>query len=85
MLALLKSALQEDEVLAKTAVKLRVDMFCLAWCSNSLRIGRGTLPVGAPGDLGVIQIFAKSVFNSCIFSPSQGCPTLYHFVVERGG
>ena len=37
-------ALQEEEVLAKTAVKLSVEMFCLAWCSNSLRIGRGTLP-----------------------------------------
>ena len=30
-------------------VKLRVDVFCLAWCSNSLRIDRGTLPIGAPG------------------------------------
>ena len=75
----------EDEVLAKAAVKLSVEIFCLAWCSNSLRIGRGTSNIGAPGGLGVIQIFAKSVFNSCIFSSLQGCPTLYHFAVEGGG
>ena len=52
-------ALQEDEVLAKPAVKLRVDMFCLAWCFNSLRIGRGTLPIGAPEGLGVTQILEQ--------------------------
>ena len=34
----------------------------LAWCSNSLKIGRGTLPIGDPGGLGVIQIF---VWKSC--------------------
>ena len=68
MLAFSRVALKEDEVLEKAAVKLRVDMFWIALCSNSLRIGRGTLPIGAPGGLEVIQILAKSVFNSCIFS-----------------
>ena len=64
MLIPLKVALHEDEVLAKAAVKWRVDIFCLAWYSNSLRTGRGTLPIGAPEGFGEIQIFAKSVFSS---------------------
>ena len=68
MLALLKSGIAGRRSLGKAAVKLSVEMFCLACCSNSLRIGRGTLPIGAPGGLGVIQILAKSVFNSSIFS-----------------
>ena len=54
--------MQEDEVLAKAAVKLSMEIFCLAWCSNSLRIGRGTLPIGAPGGLGVIQILQLLYF-----------------------
>ena len=56
-----KEALQEEEVLANAAVKLRVEIFCLAWCSSSLRTGRGTLATGAPGGLGVIEILAKSI------------------------
>ena len=84
MLALLKSG-TAGRSLGKAAVKLSMEMFYLAWCSNSLRIGRGTLPIGAPGGLGVIQILVKSVFNSCIFSSYQGCPTLYHFALEGGG
>ena len=60
--------LQEEEVLAKVVVKLSVEIFCLARCSNSLRIGRGTLPIGAPEGLGEIQILVKSVFSSCILS-----------------
>ena len=80
-----KEALQEEEVLAKAAVKLRVEIFCLAWCSSSLRTGKGTLATGAPGGLGVIQILAKSVFNSWILSWKVGCPTLYHLEVDGGG
>ena len=61
MLTLFKSGIAEDEVLAKAAVKLRVEIFCLAWCSNSLRIGRGTLPIGAPGGLGVFSPHNRAV------------------------
>ena len=74
-----------QEVLAKAAVKLIVERFRLAQCSSSLRTERGTLPIGAPEGLGEIQIFEKSVFNSCILSSKQGCPTLYHFAVEGRG
>ena len=42
MLALFQRGMQEEEVLAKVVVNLRVEIFCFAWCSNSLRIGRGT-------------------------------------------
>ena len=73
------------EVFAKAAVKLIVERFCLARCSSSLRTGRGTWPIVAPEGLGEIQILEKSVFNSCILSSKQGCPTLYHFAVEGGG
>ena len=53
--------LQVEEVLAKAAVKLIVERFCLACCSSSLRTGRGTLPIGAAEGLGEVQNLKKNL------------------------
>ena len=45
--------------------KRRVPEF-LAWCSNSLRIGRGTLSIEAPGGLGVISTLVFSPHNRAV-------------------
>ena len=68
MLALFQSGIAGRRSLGKGGSIVKSGDICLAWCSNSLRIGRGTLPIGAPKGLGEIHILAKSVFSSCILS-----------------
>ena len=77
--------MHEDEVLAKAVVKLRVDMFCLAWCSNSLRTGKGTLPIGAPVGLWRNTDFGKIRIQLLNFILIRRLSHLYHLAVEGGG
>ena len=76
--------LHSDITWLRAAEKLRVQIFYLAQCSNSLTIGGGTLPKGAPEGLGEMQIFAKFVCSSFIFFQSRGLPfcTTYQWQVS---
>ena len=62
-------------ICSKAAEKLRVQIFCLAWYSNSLT----TFPQRLDKGLGMMQMFAKSPFKSYIFFLKQGSTILYYF------
>ena len=63
--------LHSDAVL----VKARVQIFCLAPCSNSLTIGRGTLPIGAKEGCGEMQIFLQNLYSILVICPqNKGVP-----------
>ena len=73
--------LYSDAVMVKTAKKLKVQRICLARCSNCLTIGTlpGTLPIGAPEELGEIQIL-QNLYSFLVI-----CSNLHHLEVEAGG
>ena len=66
-----RTVLHEEAVLAKVAVKLIGERFCLACDLSSLRTCRGTLATGAPEGLGEIQIFAKNQLSHLVVLGSR--------------